>query len=118
MPLRPLYFQPGGTTSSLKEAAFVPGCIFPSAEEPCNRQQFSHPEFEHLGSLGWDTQKLLYGRKERMLRVSKTLQINANMEDQDAGVVDPGLQCGVPQHSQNPLGLVEWLVGHSVPLPC
>lgn len=62
-------------------------------------------------------QKLVHSRKEK-LHVSKTPLINANMEDQDAGVVGPRLQHGMPQHSQNSLGLAEWLVGHSVPLPC
>lgn len=40
------------------------------------------------------------------------------MEDQDTGVVDPRLQRGMPQHPQNLLRLAEWLVGHSMPLPC
>lgn len=44
--------------------------------------------------------------------MSKRLSINANMEDQDTGVVGLRLHHGTPWHSQNPLGLV----GHSMPL--
>lgn len=42
----------------------------------------------------------------------KRLLINANVEDQDAAVLDPRLYHGMPWHSQNLLGLV----GHSMPL--
>lgn len=52
--------------------------------------------------------------------MSKPLLINADMEYQDTSMVDPRLlpQSGMSQQLQNPLRLVEWLVGHSRPLPC
>lgn len=45
--------------------------------------------------------------------MSKRLLISANMEDEDAGVVDPRFQHGMPWHSQSLPGLA----GHSMDGP-
>lgn len=51
--------------------------------------------------------------------MSKRLFINANIEDQDVGVLDPRFHHGMPWHSQSLPGLA----GHSrdglhIPAPC
>lgn len=112
---RPLYFHPAEdrANTSLKEAAFVLGCIFPPPEESWDGQKVNPAELEHLES---GCTKVITVEK-RMFHVSKPLLINDNMEGQDTGVVDAILHCGMLHHSQNPFGLVKWLVGHSMPLP-
>lgn len=34
------------------QAPFAPGYVFPSPQEPCDRQKFSHPELQHPRAAG------------------------------------------------------------------
>lgn len=86
---------------------------FPISKEPCNGQEFNHPELEHLEAVSQGAQKLLCSRKERMLHVSKTLLMNANMEDQDLERWIPDYSACLGTHKTHS----EWLVGHGMPLP-